>query len=41
LSDIDREAALAENSDVVVPYKIYGKSPSAMAAVAGEFAPVT
>src|SRR5580704_14250648 len=30
------EAALAENSDEVVPYKIYGKSLSAMAAVAGE-----
>jgi fructose-bisphosphate aldolase, class II len=28
------EAALAENSDEVVPYKIYGKSLSAMAAVA-------
>jgi hypothetical protein len=30
------EAALAENSDEVVPYKIYGKSLSAMAAVADE-----
>ena len=30
------EAALAENSDEVVPYKIYGKSLSAMAAVANE-----
>ena len=30
------EAALAENSDEVVPYKIYGKSLSAMAAVASE-----
>jgi fructose-bisphosphate aldolase class II len=30
------EAALAENSDEVVPYKIYGKSLLAMAAVADE-----
>ncbi len=30
------EAALAENSDEVVPYKIYCKSLSAMAAVASE-----
>jgi fructose-bisphosphate aldolase, class II len=30
------EAALAENSDEVVPYQIYGKSLSAMAAVASE-----
>jgi fructose-bisphosphate aldolase, class II len=30
------EAALAENSDEVVPYKIYGKSLSAMASVASE-----
>ena len=30
------EAAMAENSDEVVPYKIYGKSLSAMAAVASE-----
>jgi len=30
------EAALAENSDEVVPYKIYGKSLSAIAAVADE-----
>jgi fructose-bisphosphate aldolase class II len=30
------EAALAENSDEVVPYKVYGKCRSAMAAVAGE-----
>jgi fructose-bisphosphate aldolase class II len=30
------EAALAENSDEVVPYKIYGKSLSAMAAVANK-----
>ena len=30
------EAALAENSNEVVPYKIYGKSLSAMAAVASE-----
>jgi fructose-bisphosphate aldolase, class II len=30
------DAALAENSDEIVPYKIFGKSLAAMAAVAGE-----
>jgi hypothetical protein len=34
--EIGLEAALAESSDEVVLYKIYGKSLSAMAAVASE-----